>query len=307
MASIALDTKEWQDRLLIWGADPDGIVDPNTGLPDGIFGDRTIEATVQIGEKLGLTRAQITIAKLLGGRKANIGPASFVKKLLGSPPIPMPEDFVVEHVVDSHVAAAKAFPPTLRGSMSLLSKRVAANVVRAPEYAREIAALAKAGKATSGILETYKQWYKSATNLQKLLVMRLEKNPREMARFRKELAAAGADSSLIISALTKGPLAVARAEGKSTGLEVVFTTALMIIAGIGALGATAWKGPEIIKEWNSLKQEGTNREILEFKMKCVESGKCDPEDIDTFLKHREEIEGKGMRVPGRGFSAAPQS
>lgn len=289
MASIALDTKEWQDRLLIWGASPDGIVDPNTGLPDGVFGESTTAATIQIGEKLGLKRAQIAIAKLLDGRKVNIGPSEFVNKLLGPPPVPMPEDFVVENVVDSHVAAAKGFPADYRGSMALLAKRVAANVVRAPEYASSIAAFAKTGKATPEILETYRKWYRSATNLQKLLVMRLEKNPREMARFRKELAAAGADPALIIAALTKGPLAVAKLEGESTGLEIVWFLPVIAVLGAVAGVGTVWKAPDILKEWNNLQQESTNRELLEFKMKCIESGKCDPDDLETFLKHREEL------------------
>lgn len=287
MSSMVLDTKELQQRLLVWGANADGIVDPETGLPSGVINEATIRALAVIGSFFDIPGSDINVAGMLDGIKVDVGPSELVQKLLEAPPVPLPELLQVQFVDDAQVAAVKLYPQKVTGNTFTIAKRVAANIVRAPGYARDIAALAKQGKATAGLKKAYKDWYDSATKLQKLLGDRI-KHPAARAAFKKKLEEAGVDSGTVIAALEKGPLAVAAAVNvKSSGLEVLPILALAWMA----LGSVViWNGSDILKAWGELQKESTNRTILEWKKDCISSGKCAAEDMNSFLQQRTDAQ-----------------
>jgi len=270
---------------LVWGASGDGIINSATGMPNGVVNEATIRALAVIGSYFDIPGSDINVAGMLDGSKVNVGPSELVQKILGPAPIPLPEILQVQFVDEAQVAAVKLYPNKVAGTTSLVAKRVAANIVRAPQYARDIADLAKQGKLTAGLKRAYKNWYDSATKLQKTFAAQL-KTPSVLAAFKRKLDEAGVDSGTMIAALEKGPLAVAALEGKSSGLEVI---PFLALAWISVSAIAVWQSSDILKAWGELQKESTNRSILEWKEACIKSGKCDAEDMNAFLQHRENI------------------
>jgi hypothetical protein len=284
MSSIILDTKELQQRLLAWGANADGIINPETSMPSGVVNEATIRALVSIGYFFDIPGTQINVASQLGGIKAIVQPAELVQKILAAPPIPLPEKLVIQFSDQSRTNIAKRFPPTIKGNTELIAKRVAANVARAQSYAKQISEIAKRG-APTGLMTAYRNWYKSATELQKTLAKRL-RSPAAYRAMQKKLEAEGVDSVAMIAALEKGPLALAALESKSTGLEA-FPFIFIAIAAITGTGI--WKGSDILSAWKDVKKEDTNRAILDATLKCIADGNCDASKIDDVMKHREAV------------------
>jgi hypothetical protein len=75
----------------------------------------------------------------------------------------------IQNLVAANVRAAQAFPQDAAGTIASVAKRVAANVIRAANYATRIAELSKAGKTTEPLRSDYSNWYQAAIKLQQLL------------------------------------------------------------------------------------------------------------------------------------------
>lgn len=282
MSSIVLDTSELQQRLVLWGANADKLLNPDTGKPTGIFDQNTIEAVNAVGRKLGFNASNINVAKVLGGKKVNIGPSELVNKLLESPTVGKIE-YAITKENKSGIDLVKKYPD-IKGALENLAKRIALDIEKAPDYAKSVIDLNKAGKLTPAILAAYKDWYKAATDLQLLLVKKL-KVPLAMRMFKSKLTEAGVDADVMIDALSKGPLAVAEAT-KSTvsGLEFVQFIPLIIYGAIAAI--SLWKASDIVDSWRKLKEEGRARDQLE----CLMSGKCTQEDVEKANKAKSPID-----------------
>lgn len=64
---------------------------------------------------------------------------------------------------------------------------------------------------------------------------------------------------------------------------------IAILFGLSVAGVVAWKSADVLRAWSQLKQESTTRELFEWKKECIKSGKCNPEDMQDFEKHRETL------------------
>ncbi len=286
MANSVFDTMWLQQRLMVHGADTDNLVNPDTRVSSGVLDAGTVTELKAFAQRHNIPRSQVAVTSLLKGRKVRIEPPVLVEKLLASPPAVDVSRLEALEVIESEAEVAAKFP-VVAGNVENLAKRVAANVIRAEKYAQEVSDIAKAGKATQDFLNAYNDWYKSATELQKTLANRLE-DPAIKREFQKKLDEAGVDSKVMISALLKGPLAVAQLQEKSmTGFEAF--PLIAILFGLSVAGVVAWKSADVLRAWSQLKQESTTRELFEWKKECIKSGKCNPEDMQDFEKHRETL------------------
>jgi len=289
MASIVLDTKEFQQRLLVWGAEANGLIDDN-GKPNGILNQKTIAAARAVGFKLGFALEKLGFASV-GFGKTSVTPSELVTKLLSAPPVGSREVLSVQNVSESDIQTASKFPQDTDGSNIVnVAKRVAANVIRASEYAQQIAELSKQGKATDDLREAYRLWYRAATLLQQTLAYRLQRNPRELAKFKEQVEKQGVAVETMIQALTKSPLAVVAAT-KSPGVSgfELWPFVITVIAGIA--GLTLWNGPDILKAYALVKQENTTRQLIEAQIACAKApGTCDQEALRKALEHQRDMQ-----------------
>jgi hypothetical protein len=287
MASLIIDTKELQERLIIWGASPDGLVNPETGMPSGVLNRATVDAVKAFGKQLRIPVANIYVASAIEGLKTEVQPSQIVEKLM-EPPSALSPDYIVQDMNEGAEAAVKDLTIPVKDTLTVLAKTVADNIPRARIYALKVSQLSKEGKATPPVVEAYKNWYTSASKLQTMLVKRL-RNPLTRGLFERKLKKAGMDAAATISALTSGPLAVAKAAPAGTALEGFFIPLIWLaVAGTGVAGIAAWKGADILDAWKGVQQEETNRKILE----CQLDPKCDSSKLDPLLRHRENLQNK---------------
>jgi hypothetical protein len=284
MASIVIDTRELQERLIIWGVDANALIDPETGNPSGVLNQGTIDAVKLIGQKLRIDPSLVYVASVLDGSKAEVGPSEIVTKLLEPPSVLVPE-YITQDLDETTLKIANKYPLQAKNTISLLGKRVADNFQKSRDYAVKIAELSKDNKLDQGLIVTYNNWYRSATKLQLLLLKRLN-NPITKARFQKELDQAGVDAGVMIAALTKGPLAVAKIASNGKG-ELGFLWPLVIGA---VLFAGLWKSSDVIDAWKGLKEEEANRVILD----CSLDPKCDASRLDPYIKQKEQVVNKSF-------------
>lgn len=303
--TIKINVAKLQQYLLDLGAHPKGLVSTRTNKPDGKYGPKT-------------KAALLTIARDNGFYKVLVIPdavrpyASYIKvspqRLIGVLASKASSIKDKVYTATGPERTTTGLPSVQTNTIGALIDKTRQNYSIAQNFKDRLINLEKEGKVSNKAITAYREWFITATNLQRTVGNRLKSNKifTEIDRIARDEDITGDELIYTISMIpvvniTKytnaGPkLQSLPPSNIPVNIETNFgliwgPVAAILLAGAAVTGIGLWKSDLIMEEVRLLEENKIAENRLDKILKALEAGIIQPKDIPAIVTPGIEEEG----------------